>query len=405
MTGAPGTRIAEGPSATTLFSEGFRIFFPAAGVFAAVAIPFWTIAFLNGWSADGAATIRLWHAHEMYFGYAIAALAGFLLTAMPNWTGAPALGHPGLAVLFGLWLLGRVAMAASVALGQSAIAFADLLFPAVLVIYAAGVLWRAGNRRNLVICAVVAVIVAADLVFHLALLDVLQVSPQAALGAVLNAFILLIALIGGRVVPAFTKNALAQAGRPRPMRTNRWLDAISLVTTACILPVDLLAPETHGAAAVTLIAALANTLRFLTWQTERTLGSPILWVLHLGYFWLIAGLYMKGLAASLPALAGLVWVHALSVGAIGTMTLAIMTRAALGHTARPLRAAPATVGAYALVSLGALARIIAPELPGEWFAPALAAAGSAWALSFALFLYVYLPICAAPRLGAQNEDA
>lgn len=392
-----------GRSAAVLFSEGFRMFFLAAGLVAAVAIPFWTVAFLNGWSADGALPIRLWHAHEMYFGYAFAVLAGFLLTAMPNWTGTRPLAHPGLGLLFGLWILGRAAMVASVALGIPAIALVEVLFPAVLVVYAGGVLWRAGNRRNLVLIAVVAVIVAADLSFHLAALEVLQVSPQAALATVLNAFVLLLVVIGGRVVPAFTRNALAQAGQTRPMRNVLWLDALALVTAACIIPVDLFAPESHGAAAVTLVAALANTLRFLTWQTERTLGSPILWVLHLGYLWLIAGLYMKGLAVSLPALAGLLWVHALSAGAIGTMTLAVMTRAALGHTNRPLRAAPATVGAYVLVSLGAVARIVAPELPDGWFAPVLAAAGAAWSLAFALFLYVYVPICAAPRLDAQQD--
>lgn len=404
MSPGPEARSGRGGSATILFSEGFRIFFPAAGVFAALAVPFWTFAFLDGWSADGAATIRLWHAHEMYFGYAIAALAGFLLTAMPNWTGTTALGHPGLTALFGLWLVGRIAMAASVAFGVVAIAVLDVLFPAALVAYATGVLWRAGNKRNFVVIAVVAVIVVADLAFHLALLDLLRISPQAALGAVLNALVLLIALIGGRVVPAFTQNALARAGKFRPMRTVRGLDALALLTTACILPVDLVAPETRGAAAVTLVAALANTLRFLTWQTERTLNAPILWVLHLGYLWLIAGLYMKGLAASLPGLAGLVWVHALAIGAVGTMTLAIMTRAALGHTGRPLRAAPMTVFAYLLVSLGAVARIIAPELPGDWFVRVLAVAGGAWALAFASFLYVYVPVCAAPRLGAQAAE-
>jgi len=392
-----GRSVGQGARAV-LFSEGFRIFFPAAALFAAIAIPLWTMAFLMGWSTDGPTTIRLWHAHEMYFGYALAALAGFLLTAMPNWTGAAPLRHPGLTALFGLWVLGRLATATSIVLQAPAVALVDVLFPAVLCVHTAGVLWRAGNRRNFVIVALIALVVCSDLAFHVALMGYLEIAPQAALGAVLNTFVLLIALIGGRVVPAFTRNALVQAGRARPIRTVPWLDGLALATTACILPIDLFVPESHGAAAVTLVAALANTLRFLTWQTERTLGSPILWVLHLGYLWLIAGLYMKGLAASLPGLAGLVWVHALSAGAIGTMTLAIMSRAALGHTGRPLRAAPATVGAYVLVSLGAFARIIAPELPGDWFGTALATAGAAWALGFVLFLVDYVPICAAPRV-------
>lgn len=387
-----------------LLSEAFRVFFPAAGVFAAIAVPFWTVAFLNGWSVEGAVTIRFWHAHEMYFGYAVAALAGFLLTAMPNWTGRPGLGRPGLPVLFGLWMLGRLAIAASVAFDLPLLALLDILFPVALVAYATGVILRAGNRRNLIICVLILILVLADLAFHLSLLEVLSTSPRVALDAVLNVFLLLLVLIGGRVVPAFTRNALAVTGRGRPMRTFRWLDAMALVSTACILPVDLLAPETHGAAAVTLVAAVANTLRFLTWQTERTLGSPILWVLHLGYLWVVTGLYMKGLAAALPGLAGLVWVHALSVGAIGTMTLAIMTRAALGHTGRPLHVAPPIVVAYLLVTVAAVARISAPELPGDWYMPAIAAAGTSWTLAFVLFLYVYLPLCAAPRVAAANQD-
>lgn len=404
MNGTPGDGPSRNGSAGILFSEGFRVFFPAAGLFAAVAIPFWTVAFVNGWSVDGAATIRLWHAHEMYFGYAVAALAGFLLTAMPTWTATTGLGHPGLAFLFGLWVLGRAVMAASVAFDLPRIAVLDILFPIALGAYATGVIWRAGNRRNLVLCGLILILVAADLAFHLSLLDALQISAQTALGATLDIFVFLIVLIGGRVVPAFTRNALALSGPGRPMRTFRWLDATALVSTACILPADLLMPGTHGAAAVTLVSAVANTLRFLTWQTERTLGSPILWVLHLGYLWLVAGLYMKGLAAALPELAGLVWVHALSAGAIGTMTLAVMTRAALGHTGRPLQVTPPVVIAYVLVTIASLARIMAPELPGDWYMPAIAAAGTAWTLAFLLFLYVYLPICASPRILAANQD-
>lgn len=403
MTGVSGDGPSRNRFAGILFSEGFRVFFLAAGLFAAAAIPFWTVAFVNGWSVEGVATIRLWHAHEMYFGYAVAALAGFLLTAMPSWTATSGLGYPGLALLFGLWVLGRTVMAVSVAFGLPKIGVLDILFPIALGVYATAVVWRAGNRRNLVLCGLVLILVAADLAFHLSLLDVFPISTHAALNAALNVFVFLIALIGGRVVPAFTRNALALTGRGRPMRTFRWLDATALVSTACILPVDLLMPETHGAAAVTLVAAVANTLRFLTWQTERTLGSPILWVLHLGYLWLIAGLYMKGLAAALPGLAGLVWVHALSVGAIGTMTLAIMTRAALGHTGRPLQVAPPIVIAYVLVTIASLARIVAPELPGDWYMPAIAAAGTAWTLAFVLFLYVYLPIFASPRVLVANQ--
>lgn len=405
MSSVSGDGSRRNRSAGVLFSEGYRVFFPAAGLFAAAAIPFWTAAFVNGWSVDGAATIRLWHAHEMYFGYAVAALAGFLLTAMPNWTATTALGHPGLTLLFGLWFLGRVVMAASVAFDLPQIAVLDILFPIALGAYATGVIWRAGDRRNLVLCVLVLMLAAADLAFHMSLLDVPSITAQAALRAALNVFVLLIVLIGGRVVPAFTRNALALSGGGRPMRTFRWLDVTALVSTACILPADLLMPGTHGAAAVTLVSAVANTLRFLTWQTERTLGSPILWVLHLGYLWLVVGLFMKGLAAALPGLAGLVWVHALSVGAIGTMTLAIMTRAALGHTGRPLRVALPIVIAYALVTIASLARIMAPELPGDWYMPAIAAAGTAWTLAFILFLYVYLPICASPRVLAANQDA
>lgn len=387
----------------TFLSQGFRPFFLCAGAFAILLMAMWMGTLFAGWDLPVSVPPSLWHGHEMLFGFAGAAVAGFLLTALPEWTGRRSVTPAGLTVLLLVWGIGRIAMSLGREWPPVLMIAADIAFLPALAIYAGTTLVMARRWRNLVVIAVLMVLFAGNVVFHAALFGWIDIAPRVGLILTLDGFVLLVTIIGGRVVPAFTENALRRLGETVTIGRTKGLDIAAVVTVAAIIPSDLFDVESPISGAVTLVAATANALCLLTWQSERTVKMPILWVLHLGYLWLVAGLFMKGLAGLLPGLAGLVWVHALTVGAMSTMILAIMSRAALGHTGRALIAARPVAASYGLVSLSAIARIISPELPGPWSDAALIAAGVIWSLAFATFVAVYWPILTQPGLKATSE--
>ncbi len=371
-----------------LFAEGFRPFFLAAAIQALLALPLWLLIFSGRLDPPPAVDPAAWHAHEMLFGYLAAALAGFLLTAVPNWTGRlPISGLP-LAGLFSLWLLGRVAQLPGLLPGAPS-AVLDVLFLLAL----AAVIWReilAGrNLRNLPICLLVTCFAAANVGFHL-----LAREGDAAgfLRGGIAVAALLIALVGGRVVPSFTRNWMAKRGEAKLPQPFGGFDKACLAVTAAALAFWVLQPLGRPAALLMIAAGLLQLLRLLRWRGWRSLAEPLVLVLHLGYAWLPLGLLLLGLAAldpeAVPQSSGL---HALTAGAVGLMTLAIMTRATLGHTGRPLTAGPATQAIYALVLIGALLRVAAPWLPFEQTA-VLVISGLLWSGGFLGFVLVYGPM-------------
>ncbi|HET7199165.1 MAG TPA: NnrS family protein, partial [Burkholderiales bacterium] len=346
--------------------------------------------------APAAMPAMIWHAHEMIYGYAVAALAGFLLTAIPNWTGRLPLSGAPLAALAALWLAGRVALLVSARIGAAAAMLVDLAFIAVLAALIARELIAGRNFRNLPMVAALAVLFAGNLLVHLQGLDI---AYTAALGNRLGIATLcaLIALVGGRIVPSFTRNWLVRA-RPRhatPASPSR-LDLACLLTAVAALAAWAAFPDSRQAWALEIVGGGALALRLARWRGLATLREPLLAILHLGYAWLAFGLAFLGLNgffAWLPPSAG---VHALTVGAVGTMTLAVMTRASLGHTGRPLHAGPGTTAIYGFVTLAALLRVAAP-LGGARFALLTSLAGLAWSAAFGLFVLVYGPLLARAR--------
>jgi uncharacterized protein involved in response to NO len=336
-----------------------------------------------------------WHGHEMIFGFALAGVAGFLLTAVPNWTETPRLHGTPLAALAGLWVLGRVALAASATLPPVLVAVLDLAF-------LPGLAWPIGrvlvararatrNPRNLVFLLLFAILWSADLLTHLEALGV--TADTAATGLVLgrDTLLLMIGVMGGRIIPAFTRNALRSRGEDAPIRSAGAVEALALGGLAAMLVADLAWGEGVAAGAAALVAALASGARLALWRPLRTAGQPILWVLHLGYAWLVAGLALKALAGLTDWVPAMAAMHALTAGAIGTMLLAVMSRVALGHTGRPLKVGGATVWAYVLLALAAALRVAAP-FAAVAYAPLVVASGLLWSLAFALFTAPYLPI-------------
>jgi uncharacterized protein involved in response to NO len=379
--------------AWAFLSYGFRPFFLFGAVYAAVAVPLWLLTYLGGVGPAGPFVGLAWHAHEMVFGYLSAVIAGFVLTAVPNWTGRLPLSGMPLAVLVGLWLIGRLAMLVHPEPVSTAIL--DLLFPLTL----AAAVWReiaAGrNVRNAPIAALLTLFALASLLDHAS--GFFEALDGLGIRLALGVAAMLIALVGGRVTPSFTRNWMARAGLAPLPASMDGLDRLALLVTAVSLAGWIAAPDAAPVGGGLVAAGALLLARLARWRGHRALAEPIVLVLHLGYLWLSLALLLLGLAGLQPALVPATSaIHALTAGAVGTMTLAIMTRASRGHTGRPLVADGPTIAIYVLVTLGALLRVAAP-FAGDLYVSVLVSGGIAWSAAFALFAIAYGPMLASRR--------
>ncbi|HXA23347.1 MAG TPA: NnrS family protein [Acetobacteraceae bacterium] len=378
-----------------LLTAGFRPFFLAATTWSAVSLALWLSLLAGGIDLPSRFDPMSWHIHEMLFGFIMAAIGGFLLTAIPNWTNrAPVAGTP-LAVLAALWLLGRVACLTSALIPGWLAPAADLAFAVALETVAARELVAAGNRRNYPLLAPVIVLAIANLLMHLQSLGVaIPIGLGWRLGVA--AVIVLISVIGGRIVPAFTRNWLMTRGISHVPPPAGILDRVALGTLHAGMIGWAFLPDLQPMGFLLLAAAVLNAARLGTWRGVATLPEPMLLVLHVGYLWLVAGVALLGLSVLTNAVPVAAALHALTAGAMGTMILAVMTRAILGHTGRALHADAATITLYALVSASALLRIAA-AWSIEAQADLIEFSGLAWIGAFALFLAKYGPMLVAPR--------
>ena len=370
-----------------VFAAGFRPFFLLASAWAALAVPVWLAAYVHGYALRGTLPALFWHAHEMVFGFGFAAIAGFLLTAIPNWTGRLPVRGAALAALAALWFVGRVGLLISGHVGAPVAAVLDLAFPVALIAVVARELVAGRNWRNLPMLAALSLLLAGNVLVHLHALGVAY-SAMLGIRVGIATLLMLIALIGGRIVPSFTRNWLAKArpGVPPPAPEGV-LDRAALLVTLAALAAWVFAVAEWPLA----VAGLALTARLARWRGKATLAEPLLFVLHLGYGWLALGLVFLGVDGSSAAL------HALTVGAIGTMTLAVMTRASLGHSGRPLVADGATRTIYALVSAAAVLRVLS-AFSGAHLALVTSLSGLAWSAAFATFAVHYGRFLLQPRL-------
>lgn len=379
------------PAELAFFSYGFRPFFFSAAVWAALAVPLWAWSFLAG---SGFATHRDWHVHEMLFGFLGAVIAGFLTTAIPNWTGRTPVRGAALAGLWGLWLAGRVAMLAAYWLGSVAAVIDAAFFVAL-----AGLAWRevllSRNWRNAPVCLLVTLLALANVLFHL---DGAHWGTGIGARAALGVSAVLLALIGGRIVPSFTRNWLAARGAASSPAPFGGLDKLALAATSLAAVAWTAAPERPLTAGLLVAAGLVNLVRLSRWRGPQTWHEPLLWILHAGYAWLGAGLILLGLSGlsdSVPPTAG---VHALTAGAVGVMTLAVMSRASRGHTGRALTADHVTTLVY-LAALGAAAcRVVAP-FAGAAMPAWLMASAALWTAAFAAFAISHAPMFFRPPLA------
>jgi uncharacterized protein involved in response to NO len=377
-----------------LFAYGFRPFFLGAGLWAVLGILLWLPQYFGQITIPTHFNALDWHIHEMLYGYVAATVAGFLLTAIPNWTGRlPVNGWP-LACLALLWLAGRAAILLSAKIGALTAALVDVSFLITLAVVAAREIAAGENWRNLRVLIVLGVFIVGNVVFHTEVL--LRGSADYGNRIGIAAAILLISLIGGRVVPSFTNNWLAQNNPGRLPAPFSRFDMATVVTSALALLSWIAAPAHAISGVVLLVAGCLQSVRLARWAGDRTLSNRLVLVLHVGYAFVPLGFLLIGLStwsAAVPASAG---IHAWAVGAIGVMTLGVMTRATLGHTGQPLQAGRMTQVVYASVVIAAVLRIIAAFVGAREL---LELAGCAWLIGFSCFLLVYGPLLARHRPG------
>lgn len=382
----------------SLLALGFRPFYLLAAIFAVVALPVWVLSFFGGIQTGVYLQGIAWHSHEMIFGFAPAVMAGFLLTAVRNWTGQPTpIGVP-LAGLVVLWLVARILILTGPA---NAAALIDIMFLPALGFAIAIPIWRSRNKRNYKILAVLAVLTLTNVCYHLASLGSLPVGvSRVAMIVALDVIAILLAIIGGRVIPAFIGNAIKHSA-PRHISS---VEVVSVGALVVILAFDSLhwwMPVSSATWFVILtIAAVGQGIRLLLWQPFRARGDPLLWMLPAAYAWLPITLALRALSLSnvVPISAAF---HALTIGAIASLMVAMMMRSALGHTGRPLVAGPAEISAFMLLQLSAIVRVFTSSIVPGAYREAMIVSGVLWTLAFAVFLFRYWVILTRPRIDGR----
>jgi uncharacterized protein involved in response to NO len=371
---------------------GFRPFYLLASIYAALAIPLWAIRYA-GWLREPSLG-PLWHAHEMLFGYTVAVVAGFLFTAVRNWTARPTPTGLTLASICALWIAGRAL--ALTPFGWTS-AFVNAAFPIVVAVGIGIPLIRAGNRRNYFFIVLLLAIAVAELVVQTAALGALALPPWLGVQIALDVILFIMTVMAGRVVPMFTNNGVPGANAIRLP----WLEKAVLGVTIAVLAADIIQAPALLLAAITFVAALLHGARLALWKPWRTLRVPIVWSLHVAYAWIIVHLAMRSLAA-LDLVPAPLATHALTIGAIGGLTLAMMTRTARGHTGRPLTADRFDVAAYLLVLVAALVRVAGPVLDGSHYVATVFIAAASWSAAFAIYAIRYWPSLTSPRADGKQ---
>lgn len=376
------------------FALGFRPFFLSAGLYAVLMMVLWLLVLRGGLSVGGLSPF-VWHGHEMLFGFAVAVIAGFLLTAAQNWTGIPTPSGPPLAALFLLWLAGRLVFLFPL-LSPLMIAVIDFAFLPVLAIALALPVLRARQLHNYPFPLMLLVLAAANALVHAGSLG--WIAAGGSLGLHLAAYVIvaMMTVMGGRVIPSFTDNKLRT-------RARRWktIEILVPASTIAALIAALVAPFSIVTALLAALAAVTHGVRLAGWYTSKYWSVPLLWILHLGYAWIAVGFALLALsAAGMGAAAGSA-LHAFTAGGIGVLTLGMMARVSLGHSGRMLEPAPLMTWAFVAVNLAALIRVAQPLLFPGLYASGMVIAGVLWVVAFGLFAAIYTPILLRPRVDGK----
>lgn len=377
---------------------GFRPFYIGAASFAVLAVPLWVALFLGQWHLSMALPPLLWHAHEMLFGFAIAVILGFLLTAVKAWTGLATPRGAALGALALLWLAARVA---AVTGPYAVYAVLDLALLPLVAAVLTRLLWRAKNRRNLPLAAMLVLLALVNGVFHLGVIGAIEISPLAPLYAALALIVMIECVVAGRVIPAFTLSA--NPGLKLEVRAP--VERAALALTALALLLWVVVPASAGWNALVglalSLAAVAQVVRMLQWRPAISRHRPILWILHLSYAWIPFGLALLA-AARFGVVGSSGGVHALAIGATAGLIIGMLTRTARGHTGRALQVSRPEIAAYVLVMLAAAARVLLPLAAPAWLPLALVISAAGWSVAFAIYLFIYTPWLLKTRVDGKD---
>jgi uncharacterized protein involved in response to NO len=375
-----------------LWALGFRPFYLLASLLAATSVLLWALQF-SGWLARPYLAGSLWHAHEMVFGFALAVIVGFLLTAGRNWTGLPTTTPTTLKLLVALWIAARVLALTSlhVAAAVTSVAFPLAAAAALAVPFA-----KARNRRNYFFIGLLVLLALADVAVHLALFNVTQLPGTWGMQLALDILVVVMAVMAGRVIPMFTNNGVPGARAAR----NVWVERSALGSVIALLIADAAQLSASAIGGIAAIAAIAHAVRWTMWQPWKTLRAPLVWVLHAAYLWMPIHFALRAAAVQgllIPSLA----THALTVGVLGGLTIGMMTRTARGHTGRLLQADRFEMTAYAFVLMAAVARVVGPLAVPSAYMTCVLVSAAFWSLGFTIYLIRYWPILTRARVDGR----
>ena len=372
-----------------LFNLGFRPFFLFGAVAAVILLGLWLVFYSSGLGVGYYSNTMYWHAHEMLFGFSMAIIAGFLLTAVRNWTNVQTPFGNTLAGIFLLWLAARILPFIPDVPGE-VVAVIDLAFAPVVAVGIGIPIIRSGNYRNLMFIPILAAFFAANLMVHLETLGVTSNTAMSGLHLALYLVVMVITVIGGRVIPFFTERGVAGVSCKR----YSWVEKSILPATALWL-ISMLTSYATLQIATSAVLALISAVRLHGWFSPAIFKVPLVWILQLGYLFIPLGYALTALAAA-GQTSGSIAIHSFAAGAIGLITLGMMARVSLGHTGRPLAVTPMIVAAFVLMTLAAVIRVSITHLPIPYLA-GLHLSGTLWMLAWILFLVRYLPILIKPR--------
>ena len=378
-----------------ILQNSFRPFFIVAGIWATLTVPFWILNYFGLLIVADNFDILLWHQHEMLYGFIAAAITGFILTAIPNWTGRLPIKNKPLGFLVFLWIVGRIGFLTITIFDVKVTALMDLPFLIVLVLVILREIVSGKNWRNLPVIILISLFTLGNILVHLQLLDVIE---SAELGIRISIFVLsiLLALIGGRIVPSFTRNWLSQNQVNRFPSGAGIFDKVCLVSLVVFVIAQIITPYHQLTSLLSLLAGLLHGIRLIRWKVWLTLSEPLIWILHVGYMWLSVALVLIGLAGLTDFVPYTSSYHALTIGAFSTMILGVMTRVSLGHTGRTLKATFGTTTIYVFITIASVLRVSESFL-NDSRNLILSFSGIFWTLSFALFVFIYFPILTQPR--------
>ncbi len=386
------------PKANALGQKGFRPFFLLAALFACFAVPLWLLALGGSITPGGSSGARSWHGHEMIFGYAVAVIAGFLLTAVEKWTSRSTASGGALLALGALWLAGRVVWFSASHLPALVVAVVDGAFLPTLAWVVGRPIRAAKNTHNYGILAMLVALSLANGVTHLEALGAVTGWETTANHFALDMMTLMMLLIGARIIPPFTRNATRS---DRIKHDPTWSRGALALMGALTLS-DLAGGPSWLRAILALGAAVAAVIAARHWGTFATRRHPLLWILHAGYFWIVLSLLLRALAATgVVPISPSASLHALTVGGLGALTLGMMSRVTLGHTGRMLASSPLTTVSFVLITAAAVCRVVVPELVPAWTLESWRLGGTLWCLAFGAYLWRYAPRLLGPRVDGQ----